>query len=99
MKLAIFITVLTVVGLGLTAPSVHETNIDIAMSRIFSRSSGTKCDECKEHRDNCLKYGNGDDNSGEDKVCASFICRKYDCRSCGDEFNCDNANLTMPSGW
>ncbi|KAF9730921.1 hypothetical protein PMIN06_005806 [Paraphaeosphaeria minitans] len=98
MKLILF-TVIVFVGRGLTAPTAHENDIDTAMSNIFSRTAATKCDECKEHRDNCLKYGNGDNNSGEDKVCNSFICRKFNCRSCGDEFSCDNANLTMPPGW
>ncbi|KAF2451035.1 hypothetical protein P171DRAFT_480080 [Karstenula rhodostoma CBS 690.94] len=99
MKLTIFLTLLTLAGLGLAAPTVHETDRDIAISKLLSRSSATDCDECNEHRNNCLRYGVGDKGSGEWRVCDSYVCRKYDCRSCGDEFNCDNANLTMPPGW
>lgn len=55
MKLTIFLTLLAFVGLGLAAPTVDDTDLDVVMSRISSRDSATKCDECKDHRDNCLK--------------------------------------------
>ncbi|KAF1976498.1 hypothetical protein BU23DRAFT_28233 [Bimuria novae-zelandiae CBS 107.79] len=95
MKLAIMLTLLSLLGLGLAAPQIHEADFDTAVS--FDRN--ISCDECREHRDLCLKYAQGDEHSGCPKVCTSFVCRKYDCRSCGDEFKCDDANLTLPPGW
>lgn len=111
MQLTIFATLLTFVGLGLGL-GIAPRNNPLSASQI-----PIDCNECREHRDLCLKYGNGDAHSGEPLVCTSYICRKWEvsapwrfmrtgtdlvctkCRSCGDEFKCDDANLTMPPGW
>ncbi|KAK3201369.1 hypothetical protein GRF29_185g758647 [Pseudopithomyces chartarum] len=95
MKLTMFLTFLTFVSLGLAAPKFHPADPNSALL-IFARDTQSLCDECREHRDVCLKYGMGDGGSGCNKACTAYICRKYDCRGCGDEFNCDDANLTMP---
>ena len=70
MKLLTLTALLTFIGIGLSLGLCSDpgsaTNIPI------------DCNECREHRDLCLKYGNGDRNSGEPKVCTSYICRKWE---------------------
>jgi hypothetical protein len=55
MKLAILLTLVTFMGLGLAAPTIHAADLDTTISNVFTRSSDTNCDECHEHRNNCLK--------------------------------------------
>ncbi|KAJ4289173.1 hypothetical protein N0V90_011515 [Kalmusia sp. IMI 367209] len=106
MRYFVILTSLAFVGLGLAAPTFNDAAFENEISKLFPRDPISGCDECHERQNSCLKYGmgalagSGYEESNCRKVCKNYLCRKWpDCRDCGTEFNCTDANLTMPPGW